>query len=74
MVLEKKVFVNAKVRRATLAKHKNKKHEIDISIEYKNISINDPFSDVKIHIKQNNHDINSITDLKPLFIKNNELI
>ena len=74
MVLEKKVFVNANVRRATLAKHKNKKHEIDISIKYKNISINDPFSDVKIHIKQNNHDINSITDLKPLFIKNNELI
>ncbi len=74
MVLDTKVLVEAKVRRATLAKYKNTKHEIDINLKHNDIDINDPFSDVKIHIKQNNHDINSITNLEPLFIKNNELI
>ena len=74
MVLDTKVLVEANVRRATLSKFKNTKHEIDITVKHNDIDINNPFSDVKIHIKQNNHDINSITNLKPLFIKNNELI
>ena len=74
MVLDTKVLVEAKVRRATLSKFKNTKHEIDITVKHNDIDINNPFSDVIIHIKQNNHDINSITNLKPLFIKNNELI
>lgn len=74
MILDSKVFIDANVKRATLAEHKNTKHEIDIIVKHNNINIKNPFSDIKIHIKQNNHDINSITNLKPLFIKNNELI
>ena len=33
-----------------------------------------PFSDIKVHLKQNNKEDNAITDLSPLFVKNDELV
>jgi hypothetical protein len=74
MVLETMLTIKAEVRRATLADDRKTKHEIDFIIKHPNITIADPFSDIKVTIKQNNRGDNAITDLKPLFIKNNELI
>ncbi len=74
MILETKVTIEAKVRRATLAEDRNAKHEIDFSIKHPNIVVADPFSDIKVTIKQNNREDNAITDLIPLFVKNDELI
>ena len=74
MVLETKLNIEANVRRATLAEDRNTKHEIDFSIKHQNLVVADPFSDVKVHIKQNNREDNAITDLTPLFVKNDELI
>jgi hypothetical protein len=74
MVLETKINIEANVRRATLAEDRNTKHEIDFSIKHQNLVVADPFSDVKVHIKQNNREDNAITDLTPLFVKNDELI
>jgi len=66
--------IKAEVRRATLVDDRKTKHEIDFIIKHPNITIADPFSDIKVTIKQNNRGDNAITDLKPLFVKNNELI
>jgi hypothetical protein len=74
MVLETMLTIKAEVRRATLVDDRKTKHEIDFIIKHPNITIADPFSDIKVTIKQNNRGDNAITDLKPLFIKNNELI
>jgi len=74
MVLDTKLNIEANVRRATLAEDRNTKHEIDFSIKHQNLVVADPFSDVKVHIKQNNREDNAITDLTPLFVKNDELI
>jgi len=74
MVLENKLSIDSKVRRATLAEDRNTKHEIDFSIKHPNIVIADPFSDIKVTIKQNNKENNSITNLVPVYVKNNELI
>ena len=74
MVLENKTHIDANVRRATLAEHRNTKHEIDFTIKHPNLVIADPFGDIKVHIKQNNKEDNKITDLTPQFVKNNELI
>jgi hypothetical protein len=74
MVLETKLTIEAQVRRATLAEDRNTKHEIDFTIRYPNLVVGDPFSDIKVTIKQNNKEDNSITDLAPLFVKNDELI
>jgi hypothetical protein len=74
MVLENQLHVNANVRRATLAEDRNTKHEVDFTIKHPNLIIGDPFSDIKVHIKQNNREDNAITDLKPQFVRNDELI
>ena len=73
-ILESKLTIEAQVRRATLAEDRNTKHEIDFTIKHPNLVIADPFSDIKVHIKQNNKEDNAITDLTPLFVKNEELI
>ena len=74
MILETKLTIDSKVRRATLAEDRKTKHEIDFTIKHPNIVIADPFSDLKVTIKQNNKDNNSITGLTPIYVKNNELV
>ena len=73
MILETKVTIEAQVRRATLAEDRKTKHEIDFTIKHPNLVVADPFSDIKVTIKQNNKEDNAITDLTPIFVKNNEL-
>ena len=74
MVLETKLTIEAQVRRATLAEDRNTKHEIDFTIKHPSLVVSDPFSDIRVAIKQNNKEDNSITDLTPIYVKNNELI
>tara|TARA_B100001142_G_scaffold330275_1_gene397576 strand:+ start:57698 stop:58999 length:1302 start_codon:yes stop_codon:yes gene_type:complete len=74
MVLENRLSIKADVRRATLAEHRNTKHEIDFIIKHQNFTITDPFSDLKVHIKQNNREDNAIKNLTPIFVRNDELI
>ncbi len=74
MILDKKVSILAEVRKGTLAENRKTKHEVDFSIIHPNIVIADPFSDIKVHIKQNNREDNAITDLLPLFVKNDMLV
>ena len=74
MILETKLTIEAQVRRATLAEDRNTKHEIDFTIKHPNLLVVDPFSDIKITIKQNNKEDNAITNLTPIFVKNNELV
>ena len=74
MVLDTKLQIDANIRRATLVNNRKYKHEVDFIIKHPNLIIADPFTDIKVHIKQNNMDHNSITDLTPQFIKNDELI
>ena len=73
MVLEKKIHIESKVKRATLANDRKTKHEIDFTIKHPNLIIKDPYNDIEIVIKQNNN-LSTIKDLKPLYVKNNELI
>ena len=74
MVLEKKINLEVNIKKATLSQERKIKHEIDFIINHKNFDIVDPFSQVKVIIKQNNKDDNAITDLKPMYIRNSSLI
>ena len=74
MILETKLTIDAQVRRATLADNRNTKHEIDFTIRHPNLVISDPFSDIKVTIKQNNKEDNAIMGLTPIYVKNNELV
>jgi hypothetical protein len=72
-VLEKKVEVNAEVKRPKAGKLRDKGHEIDFKIQYSGYQIRDPYADIKVTLMQNYRNDNMITDLKPLFITNTEL-
>jgi len=74
MVLEKKINLDVNIKKATLSQDRKIKHEIDFIINHKNFDIVDPFSQVKVIIKQNNKDDNAITGLKPMYIRNSTLI
>ena len=74
MILETKLTIEAQLSRATLAEDRNIKHEIDFTIKHPNLVISDPFSDIKVTIKQNNKEDNAIANLTPIYVKNDELI
>lgn len=48
-------------------------HEVDFSLFYNKYQVTNPFTDLKVVITQNNHWESAITDLKPVFVKDNEL-
>ena len=73
MVIEKKINIESRVKRATLANDRKTKHEIDFTIKHPNLIVDDPFTDIEVVIQQNNN-LNVLKDLKPLYVKNNELI
>tara|TARA_B110000263_G_scaffold125441_1_gene109138 strand:- start:9094 stop:10398 length:1305 start_codon:yes stop_codon:yes gene_type:complete len=74
MVLENKVNINLNIKQATLSSDRKTKHELDFIITHPNLIISDPFSQINVVIKQNNKDDNLINDLKPIYIRNNQLI
>ena len=74
MVLEKKINIDLNIKKATLSSDRKIKHELDFTLNHQNINIVDPFSQIKVIVKQNNKEDNAITNLKPLYIRNNTLI
>jgi len=74
MVLENKINIDLNIKKATLSSDRKIKHELDFTLNHQNINIVDPFSQIKVIVKQNNKEDNAITNLKPLYIRNNTLI
>ena len=74
MILDRKVSVEASVKRATLPDQRNYKHEVDFKVLHPAYEIDNPFSNVYTVITQNNRWDNAIKNLSPIFVKNNELI
>lgn len=74
MMLDEKISVSANVKRATIIEDRQYKQEVDFIINHGNMYIANPYSDIKVVLKQNNREDNSITNLKPLFVKQKQLI
>lgn len=74
VIYQNKVSIQAKVSAASIISDRNYKQEIDFTITHQGYPINNPYGDLKIYITQNNRWDNAKTDLKPLFVKNNELV
>jgi hypothetical protein len=73
-VIEHKVTVEGEVRRATSDAFKGENHEVDFTIFHENFRIDNPTQDIKVVVQQNNRNDNAITNLKPLFIRENALV
>jgi Domain of unknown function (DUF5103) len=72
-VIESLVNVTANIHRATIGEKRNSHQEIDFSVNYSDLKIANPFSDIKIALQQNGRFDNCITNLKPLFLKDQEV-
>ncbi len=73
MIFDQHVDVTGEVKRATSNEDRDYKQEVDFTIAYNNYSISSPFTDLKVALTQNDRWDNAITDLKPKYVKNNEL-
>jgi len=74
MVLDSRVILSAKVTSATDVRYRFTKQEVDFNIDYKNYNIPNPFIDIKTAILQNYNWSTAITDLKPNFLNNGQLV
>ena len=74
MIADKKVSIEAEVKRATMLDQRNYQHEVDFKVLHSGYEINNPFGDIYTVITQNNRWDNAIEGLQPIFVKNDELI
>lgn len=74
MLFENKITLETDVHPASGADTRRSHQEVDFTIYHNGYDINNPFSDLKILLVQNDRWDNSIKDLKPIFIKDKELV
>lgn len=72
-VVEQLVSIDARIRRGTFDQLRAETQEVDVTVNHDGLRIADPMKDVKLVIMQNNRPDNIISDLKPLYVRNNEL-
>ena len=73
-IVEPLVSIDANAHQAKIIDYLLTSHEVDFSIDLGDVFVQDPYSDVKITVQQNNRRDNALTNLNPLFIKDNLLI
>ncbi|MDA3893486.1 MAG: DUF5103 domain-containing protein [Salinivirgaceae bacterium] len=74
VVYESLLDINAEIIRPLGAQVQNNSQEIKLSVNHEELEISDPFNEVKVVISQNNRPDRIIKDIKPVFVKNNELV
>ncbi len=73
VVVEQQIAITSIMKTATRADLKFTSQEIDFSLFTQNSNISNPLRDINVTITQNNRWDNAIYNLRPRFIKNNEL-
>jgi hypothetical protein len=73
-IVEPMVKIEGTVRRATQDAFKGENHEVDFSVFHPTLNIINPRQEIKVVIQQNNRWDNAIRNLKPLFIRDRQLI
>lgn len=74
MVYEELVNVGGEVKRPTVVEYLKTGQEINFTVSHGQYEIPNPFTDLKVHLMQNQRWDNAITTLKPQFLQNNQLI
>lgn len=72
-VFEKLVDIEAEVRMPMEVEKRRTHHQVNMKVLHPGLDIRNPQSDVAVHIQQNYRWDNIKTDIKPLFIRQNEL-
>ncbi len=72
-VVETSARVNGIVKSATFDAFKGPDQEVDFSVEYSGLNVQDPRNEIKVFLMQNYRSDNAVTNLKPLYVRNNQL-
>ena len=72
-VADQQVLITGNAHQATTIEEKKYKQEVDFSISHDQYTIENPFSDLKVCIIQNRRKDNSITNLKPRYVRDRVL-
>lgn len=73
LVINPSVMIDGSARMSQLAQFRYTKQEVNFSVNYKGFTMPDPFADVTAIVIQNGRWDNAISDIKPLFIRDNVL-
>lgn len=73
VVYEQLVRFRARVKESTIISERRYKQELDFDVVHPNYTIQNPYSDFSVALLQNHRWDNAITDLDPIYVKNNEL-
>ena len=73
-VLELLTEIRGEVKNSTFEGYRGRDQEIDFTVDYSHVSIPDPRTEVKVVMMQNMREDNCLVNLKPLFVKDNQLI
>lgn len=74
MVFEDLVTVTPRVKRPTVVENRDIKQEVDFVLNHSRLAIPNPYGDLKVVMRQNLRWDNAVQDLKPIFVKDQELI
>jgi hypothetical protein len=74
VAVDQKVDININVKRPTLPRYQNNYQEVDFTISYGNFPIENPYQNIKTVVVKNNQWKFALTDLKPVFVRDNELV
>jgi hypothetical protein len=74
VAVDQRITISAIVKRPTLPKFQNEYQEVDFTLLYQDYPIDNPYQTIKVAVVKNNQWKFSINDLKPLFLRSNELV
>ena len=72
-IVEPSTDIRGEVKKSTFEGYKGRDQEIDFAVDYSRFSIQDPRTEVRVVVMQNSRTDNCLTNLKPLFVRNNLL-
>jgi hypothetical protein len=74
VVYEELVAIDSRVKEPTIVGDRRYNQEVDVTILHPDFPIHNPYSDLSLHILQNNRWDNMITTLEPRFVKDREIV
>lgn len=73
-IYEPVVNIMAEITRPLGAQLKDQGQEVKLTIGHRQLQVDDPFSEVKVIINQNGRPNREVKNIKPVFVRNNELV
>ena len=74
LVVDEKVTATGHVRVASIIEDRNYKQELDFTIEHPDYPIENIYADLKVVLMQNNHWSSAKSELKPLYVKDQQIV